>query len=548
MKKNLFKILSLFVIIYFITGFIIYPLFKLTSESLTDFSNLKVFFSNPNLYEAITNSLLLSVLSVALSLILGVYLAYLIHTYRIKLKSFLSAFILLPIATPPIIGTVAFVYLISDNGLFIKLVNNYISFIKINPVRGWTAILLIHLYSFYPFFFLFASASLKKLDSNITDASYSLGASKFKTLFKIIIPYLYPAIISSSVIVFMASMASFSAPFIFGDNSRFLTTEIYNSKINGDMQLSSFLSIILTFISLIGLYFFTKFRNLNENTSSSKGTIRLLSESGKSKLNLINKLFISLVIIFISLPLITLIYLSLIPEGALLRNIFNESLTLQNYIKLFSEEGIYKPFLNSFYMALITVLICLLLGTLSSLNISEGKNKFNKLIEIFISLPYGIPGTVIAIMLILSFNSFNIFTFTSIIGTFIILPLAYTIRNIPVYTQSVLSGIKNFDTNLRDASYSLGASKSKTFFKLTLPLLLPSIINGSLLVFINSMGEFVSTILLYTYNTRTVSIEIYSQLRMYNTGIGAVYGVLLFLIVILTVYLSRKYINERISV
>ncbi|MBE2255281.1 MAG: iron ABC transporter permease [Ignavibacteria bacterium] len=511
-------------------------------------SNLKEFFSNPNLYEAITNSLLLSVLSVVLSLILGVYLAYLIHSYRIKLKSFLSAFILLPIATPPIIGTVAFVYLISDNGLIIKLVNNYFSFIKINPIQGWTAILLIHLYSFYPFFFLFSSASLKKLDSNITDASYSLGASKFKTLFKIIIPYLYPAIISSSVIVFMASMASFSAPFIFGDNSRFLTTEIYNSKINGDMQFSSLLSIVLTFISLIGLYFFTKFRNLNENTSSSKGTIRLLSESGKSKLNLINKFFISSVIIFISLPLITLIYLSFIPEGALLRNIFNESLTLQNYIKLFSEEGIYKPFLNSFYMALITVIICLLLGTLSSLRISEGKNKFNKLIEIFISLPYGIPGTVIAIMLILSFNSFNIFTFTSIIGTFIILPLAYTIRNIPVYTQSVLSGIKNFDTNLRDASYSLGAGKSKTFFKLTLPLLLPSIINGSLLVFINSMGEFVSTILLYTYNTRTVSIEIYSQLRMYNTGIGAVYGVLLFLIVILTVYLSRKYINERISV
>jgi len=548
LKKNLFKILSLFVIIYFISGFILFPLFNLTSESFTNLSNLKEFFSNPNLYEAITNSLLLSVLSVVLSLILGVYLAYLIHSYRIKLKSFLSAFILLPIATPPIIGTVAFVYLISDNGLIIKLVNNYFSFIKINPIQGWTAILLIHLYSFYPFFFLFSSASLKKLDSNITDASYSLGASKFKTLFKIIIPYLYPAIISSSVIVFMASMASFSAPFIFGDNSRFLTTEIYNSKINGDMQFSSLLSIVLTFISLIGLYFFTKFRNLNENTSSSKGTIRLLSESGKSKLNLINKFFISSVIIFISLPLITLIYLSFIPEGALLRNIFNESLTLQNYIKLFSEEGIYKPFLNSFYMALITVIICLLLGTLSSLRISEGKNKFNKLIEIFISLPYGIPGTVIAIMLILSFNSFNIFTFTSIIGTFIILPLAYTIRNIPVYTQSVLSGIKNFDTNLRDASYSLGAGKSKTFFKLTLPLLLPSIINGSLLVFINSMGEFVSTILLYTYNTRTVSIEIYSQLRMYNTGIGAVYGVLLFLIVILTVYLSRKYINERISV
>jgi len=548
LKKNLFQILSLILIFYFIIGFILFPIYNLSLESFINLNNIILYLSNPNIYEAVLNSLTLSILSVIISLILGVYLAYLVHFYKIKLKSLLTSFLLIPIATPPIIGTVAFLYLVSDNGLMFKFFNNYLSFIKLNPVQGWYAILLIHLYSFYPFFFLFASASLKKLDGNITDASITLGASKFRTFFKIILPFLYPAIVSSSIIVFMASMASFSAPFIFADNSRFLTTEIYNSKINGDIQLSSFLSVILTVLSLVGLYIFTKFRNLNENTNTIKGTVRVLSELSKNKLGILNKLFLSILVLFITLPLLTLLYLSFIPEGALLRNVFNESMTLQNYTKLFSEEGIYKPFLNSFYMALITVIICLFLGTISSLTISGKKSFLNKFIEVFISLPYGIPGTVIAIMLILSFNSFNIFTFSSLIGTFLILPIAYTIRNVPVFTQSVLTGIKNFDTNLNEASYSLGASKIKTFFKITFPLLLPSIINGSLLVFINSMGEFVSTILLYTYNTRTVSIEIYSQLRMYNTGIGAVYGVLLFLIVILTVYLSRKYINERISV
>jgi iron(III) transport system permease protein len=537
-----------FLLIYFIAGYILYPLIILVKESLLSGNDSFLSLLNANSIEAVWNTLLLSIVSVIGSAVIGIYVSYILHFRRLKNKSIISAIILIPIATPPIIGTVAFLYLIGDNGILIRLLQMLTGATAITPVQGWTAIILIHLYSFYPFFYLFTSASLKKLDHSLIEASYSLGAKKFKTFFSVIFPYLIPSIVSASIVVFMASMASFSAPFIFGGNSRFLTTEIYYSKVNGDIQLSAMLSVFLTLVSLIALIAFIKLRKQSEYKLSSKGTIRIQAEQSKEKSGVLNISLISLMITVILLPLISLLYLSLIPEGALLRNIFKESLTLVNYINLFKDPAIYTPFLNSFKMAIVTVGLCLVIGMIASLQITKGKSFFSKITEIFISLPYGIPGTVIALTLILSFNTPNWVTIAPLVGTFIILPIAYTIRNIPLFTQSTISGLNNLDKSLEEASFTLGANKLYTFRKIIFPLILPSIINGSLLVFINSMGEFVSTILLYNYSTRTVSIEIYSQLRMYNTGAGAVYGILLFAFVIITVYITRKYLNERIAV
>ncbi|HEX2788172.1 MAG TPA: iron ABC transporter permease [Ignavibacteria bacterium] len=538
-------------LIYFIAGYIIYPLIILVKESL--FQEESWFAVGFILYnftsiESITNTLLLSVISVIGSCIIGTYLAYIIHFKRLKNKSIISSLILIPIATPPIIGTVAFLYLVGDNGILIRL-SELIAGSKIIPsLDGWTAIIIVHLYSFYAFFYLFLSASLKKLDHSLVEASYTLGANKVKTFFSVILPHLFPAIIGASLLVFMASMASFSAPFIFGGNLKFITTSIYYNKINGDTVVSSLFSLLLVIISLISLIIFTKFRKKTDYKLSSKGTIRIQGEQSKENAGALNIGLVTLMITIILLPLLALLYLSLIPEGALLRNIFKESLTLANYINLFKDPAIYTPFLNSFKMALVTVALCMLIGLIASLQITKGKSFFSKITEIFISLPYGIPGTVIALTLILSFNTPNWITIAPLVGTFIILPIAYTIRNIPLFTQSTISGLNNLDKSLEEASYSLGANKFYTFRKIIFPLILPSIINGSLLVFINSMGEFVSTILLYNYATRTVSIEIYSQLRMYNTGAGAVYGILLFAFVIITVYITRKYLNERIAV
>ena len=533
------NIFLLLLILFFITGYILYPLMVLLKESLPVFETASGLSSFSGIVSgSIINSVILSVITVIGSCIPGVYLAYNFHYRKFPLKKFLYPLLLIPIATPPLVGLITRIITAALN-------------LQSAPFKfeGWTAIIIVHIYSFYPFFLLFSTSALQKIDANLIDASHSLGASGFRTFFRIILPQLMTAITGASLIVFMASMASFSAPFIFGGSTRFLTTEIYSAKINGDTSMASLLSVLLTVISLIFLLLLRYYRKRNTFTNSTKGTIRSYTSSSQKDSGITGTIASSVFIFIILLPIFALIFLSLIPEGSLMRNYFSESFTIDNYKKIFSDSQFFDPFSNSLKMGLIAVIITIIIGVSAAFLITRKKLKGGNIVESLLSLPYGIPGTVIALSFIICFNTPTLFTaFMPIAGTFWILPLAYSVRNLPVITQSSIAGFNSFDPSLEEASSTLGASGTRTFRKIILPLVIPSILSGSMLVFINSVGEFVSTILLYTFSTKTISVEIYSQLRLYNTGAAAAYGMILFLMVMLIVYISRKTLDKSVSV
>jgi len=556
MKKNSLLKLSktniflLALIIFFIAGYILFPLFSLVKDSLTVFAPDSQSDSFYNIAgSSILNSVLLSLITAAGSFIIGLYLAYIFHFKKLPFGNFLYSVLLIPIAAPPLVSTVAFLFLLNENGLLIKVIA-MLTGIESIPFKfeGWTAIIIIHIYSFYPFFLLFIYSALKKIDFSIIEASYTLGASKIRTFLKIIFPQLIPSVTGASLIVFMASMASFTAPLIFGGSIRFLTTEIYSSKINGDSSVASMLSVILTLISLLFFLLLRYYRNKNSFETRTKGTVRSFTSGINNKSGLPINLAVFSFVSIILLPILALAFLSLIPEGSLMRNYFTEPLTIENYIKVFNDPKFFEPFFNSIKMAMVAVVMTIIIGVSATYLISRKKIKGSKLIESLLSLPYGIPGTVIALSFIISFNTPNLFSgFVPLTGTFIILPLAYAVRNLPVMTQSSLAGFNAFDPTLEEASSSLGASGFRTFRKIILPFILPSVLAGAMLVFINSVGEFVSTILLYTYSTKTISVEIYSQLRLYNTGAAAAYGIVLFAMVMIVVYLSRKTVDKSVS-
>lgn len=547
------KLILFLITAYFVVGFIAYPLYSLVAESLT-FEDKLTFASyleilKPSHLLAAFNSVFLSLITVAGSGVIGVYLAYAVQYHKLIFKQFLSTLLLLPIATPPIVGVTAFLFLLGENGLLNKIISAVSGVESLIEFDGWTAIIIIHLFSFYPLFFLFVSASLQKLDQNLIDASFSMGASRSKTFVKVIFPQLVPAIVGASLLTFMASMASFSAPFIFGGSSRFLTTEIYNAKVNGDNSLAAALSVVLTLISTAFLFLLRWYRTQNAYEARVKGATRAFQSGNLVKYNRLSILFIAIFSLFIMLPVLSLCYLALMPEGFLMRNELSAAFTLENFINLFSEPKVSEPFVNSLQMSIAAVIIALIIGLSAAILISKEKIKGSRFLETFISLPYGIPGTVIALSLIVSFNVPVLLTgYNVLIGTFWILPIAYAIRNLPILTQSAVAGLQSIDPSFEEASSSLGAGAIRTFRKITLPLLYPSVLHGALLVFINSFGEFVSTILLYTYSTRTISVEIYSQLRIYNNGTAAAYGVVLFSIVMLVVFFSRKTLNRAVTI
>lgn len=161
-------------------------------------------------------------------------------------------------------------------------------------------------------------------------------------------------------------------------------------------------------------------------------------------------------------------------------------------------------------------------------------------------IPWALPATVIGMNLIFAFNEPTIFSFGNIlVGTFWILPLAYFIRHIPLVVRSTNAVLEQLDDSIEEAARSLGAKWFYTFRKVILPIIMPGVLAGTLLAFVESVGEFPTSVLLYTLSNRPISIEIMNQLRMFNMGQAAAYGMIQIAIIAIILFISNKFFGVK---
>jgi iron(III) transport system permease protein len=150
-----------------------------------------------------------------------------------------------------------------------------------------------------------------------------------------------------------------------------------------------------------------------------------------------------------------------------------------------------------------------------------------------IVLPWALPGTVVALAMVESFSRL-------LTGTIVLLPLVYFIRNVPMVVRSIEASFAQVDPSIEEAAASLGAAPIYTIRRVVLPLVLPGAVAGSLLAFITALGEFVSSIMVYVYGNRPISIEILSQFRQSSFGTASAYGVLLILLIAVSLLAGER--------
>jgi iron(III) transport system permease protein len=131
-----------------------------------------------------------------------------------------------------------------------------------------------------------------------------------------------------------------------------------------------------------------------------------------------------------------------------------------------------------------------------------------------------------------------------LVGTFWILPLAYFVRNIPLVAQSAMASFRQYDFAMEEAARGLGASWWETTRKVAAPLVLPGLAAGGLLAFVTALGDFVSSVLLYTFRTRPISVEILSQLRAFDFGAASALGVVLALLMTLVFAVGGRWVRS----
>ena len=187
--------------------------------------------------EAIVSSLGLSVGTVVFCALVGVPLAFLFERFTFPGRRFFAALAALPLVLPPLVGTVAFIFLVRRDRESWPTAFRISSDFENPPwrLRGWPALLLFHTYTMYPFFYVLTGAGLRRIDASLAEAARSLGRRKFTVLRRVLLPQLTPSLLAAALLTFMTSMASFSAPLLFGGDVRVLTLEIFTARQRGDV-------------------------------------------------------------------------------------------------------------------------------------------------------------------------------------------------------------------------------------------------------------------------------------------------------------------------
>ncbi|MFN0157943.1 MAG: ABC transporter permease [Bacteroidota bacterium] len=548
------QVLALLLLMFVLVGYVLYPLGMTIAESLlvegetsiSHYSSL-VDPANKAHWEAVRNSVSVSLLSVLFSGIVGVFLAFVFTQFEFPFKTVLSRIAVLPIALPPLVGVIAFLFVFGESGIIPRGLQHLLSLEAVPfSLEGISAIVAIHAYSFHVYFYLFVSTGLRNMDPSVLEAASSLGSSQWRTFLRVVVPELRPALLGASILTFMASMASFSAPFLFGGDSRFMTTQIFSTKLNGEMNLAAAQAIALTLVS-IAFFILLRLSTGKETSRRGKGAVgfRPMHLSPTVRLLLLVPALMLLAVEL--LPVLTIFLISFAQEGSWTWQILPTEYTIENYSRLFADTQILDPIVNSITMSIITVAGAVVVGVGAAYLVTKGVlRRWRLLMDIVVTLPFAIPGTVVALSLILAFDSPGFFSgYSVLVGTFWILPLAYFVRTFPLVVRSTSAALEQLDDSLNEAAQSFGAGPIRRFFRVLLPIILPGVVSGSILTLIAALGEFVSSVLLYTYSSRPISIEILSQLRMYNFGSAAAYCVFLLLLISLLTFFSERMFRSR---
>jgi iron(III) transport system permease protein len=493
---------------------------------------VRLFAERSTEWRALWGSLWISLASVVLAAAIGLPLAVLFSRYEFPGVRLLGAVVALPAVLPPLVGVLAFLFLYGETGFVSLLVQRV--FGMVDPpwrLEGAGAVLLVHGYSMYVYFYLFTRAALASLDASLLEAAASLGAGRWRTLRRVVLPHLYPAIGGAALLTFMTSLGSFSAPYIFGGGFRVMTTQIVATRLNGDNELAMVETIGLTLLALAALVVLRGTHAPDAPGTGSKGAApaRVVVRSRRVRAGLA---FVAWSLAgLLLLPHLTLLLVSFVPIGTWTVEPIPPVYTLRNYVTLIQDPVRARPLANSLWLAVVATAASVVVTLVGAILTVRKRVSGGRIIEALLALPWAVPGTVFAIAIATAFSVNAPWAGRFIlVGTLWILPLAYLVRSLPITSRAIIAGFRGLDPSLDEAAASLGAGRWRTLGRVTLPLLRPALLSGASLAFVTAFGDFVTSIMLYTYDTRPVSLEILSSLRQADVGVAAAYGVVLMLV------------------
>lgn len=538
-------------------GYIVSPMLQtglLSFEGNGAAANYGAFLSTEGVAaRSVMVSIGIALASVVCCGVVGTAMALLLSRFDFPGRKLLEAFVLIPAALPPLIGAVAFQMLYSNIGILPRFLQQVFGTDRpVLAATGIAGVLVVHTFTMYPFFYLAVSAALAGMDPSIEEAASNLGSSRARVFRDVTMPMLTPALVSGSLIVFMVSMASYTAPLLFNVDSM-MTMQIVINRTNGNLAMSATYSTVLALISLVFLLGMRWYEGRRSYRSMSKGVAQHRREVNNPIGRWAAMVASVLLTIVLLAPVATIALVAFSRNGSWTHQIIPSVYTLENFVELFTDPDTFKPIQNSLIMSGVATVASIVIGVLAAYVTRRYRFKGRGLLDLAVMLPWALPGTVVAVNLISAFSQGNAFSLGNVlIGTFWILPLAYFVRFMPLVFRSTNAALAQMDPALEEAAWNLGAGWLRTMRTVTIPVISRGILAGALLAFVNAVGEFVASVLIYTRATQPISVAINNRMYSFDMGTAAAYGmlqvVLIFVIMLVTRRLeSRQGIRRKIA-
>jgi iron(III) transport system permease protein len=489
---------------------------------------IAAFIAEPNEWRAAWNSLWVALLSVLLAGTLGTGLALLTRLVAFPGRKLVSALLALPAVLPPLVGVVAFLFLYGESGVIARALMAVTGATEA-PWRfeGAFAILLIHATTMYVYPYLLVRGALATFDPALLEAASALGASRWRTLRTVVLPLLRPAIGNGALLVALSSLASFSAPYVFGGGFRVLTTQLVSTRLNGDVAIAMVETAVLVGMALVALLLASRLGGAGTR-GAGKGISPAPRQRGSGLSRAIAGSAAVVLTGWLLLPHLALLVVSFVPVGAWTTSALPSAWTVGNYVALVAEPARWRPFGTSLWMASLAAVAAALVALAVAVAARDPNRRLSRWLDSALALPWAVPGTVYAIALATMFSvSAPAAGRFVLIGTLWLLPIAYLVRALPIVGRAMVAAIRGLDPALDEAAMTLGATPLRVFTTITLPLLGPALAGATALAFVTGLGDFMTSVILYTYDTRPVSLEILGAIRQGEIGVAAAYGVVL---------------------
>ena len=541
-----------FVLIWaFLFIFVLYPLTRIFYDAFSNeagqftLANFHEFFTDRFYLRSLWNSLLLGVATVITTSVLGIAVALLIIRYDFPYRNLFAYLTMLPMILPPLVGVLGFVFILGRAGTVNVLLMDWFGLTHpVNFMYGMHGVLIVETLHLFPFMTLSILDSLSKVDPSLEEAAQVMGAKGWQRFRDITLPLTTPGYVSGALLVFIWTFADFVTPLVVGVQDLLAVQAYLNIVQFVDRRIFRMGIVISALLVLLAIVFVLVARHYI--------AIKDYSSLAYSR---VERRRLGPVARWIAVGfLLLLVFISLLPQAGVVLAAFGKGWSLtafptQYTLDYFRQVSLETPkfIVNSLVYSGLAVVICLVIGVPMAWIMARTQTLGRGAMDALTTLILAIPGTAIGIAFIRAFHYPLPALDVALTSMWVILPLVLAVRRLPYTVRSSYSSLLLVHKSMEEAAANVGATRLRTFWDITAPLVWKGILVGAMFSFIMSIQEASATLFLTLGGWEMIPFAIFTYYISGSHGQAAALGVILIALCAISLYLVNRVAGARVG-